>query len=254
MLAKQKNRINQLDDSAEAKASLLRTQESYNAYLNEFPRGKYTIIIREKLALKKEDDYFKNAKQENKLYGLENYLNIYPNGRYVEEANNLIEEILIKRINSLNDNKDYRELQNVISKYNQKFPNSKKYKELNKLNKKAERNLNKRNSGMLLLSYETNESFGFQIGSLRQKNLGWYLSVRATANILDATFQRDEVITKTDLESTTIEYETVYGSASLGLTYPIAYPLYLSAGAGVNFKQYLHETPTGLPNKFGSIS
>ena len=36
----------------------------------------------------------------------------------------------------------------------------------------------------------------------------------------------------------------MYGSASLGLTYPIVYPLYLSAGAGVNFKQYSNEDAT----------
>ncbi|MEP0673900.1 MAG: hypothetical protein ABJC32_00105, partial [Nonlabens ulvanivorans] len=233
------NIISLWDKAAKAKAIHLDTQSSYNAYLTEFPKGEYTDIIREKLALKIEDDLFETVKKRNKGRGYRDYLDNYPNGRYTEEVNKLYEKLMIDQINNINDDNNFVNLRQVTQSYKQIFPNGENISRVNKLEKRAERNLNKRNSGMLLFSYETNESFGLQLGSLRKKKLGWYLTARATTNIMESTFQRDDVIPQSDFESMTTEYETVYGSASLGLTLPIVYPIYLHAGAGVNFKQYL---------------
>ena len=234
-------KINNWDNEAKTKAIEINTQYSYKSYLIKFKNGKHRDIILNKLALKKEDDLFNNVKNSSSITNLESYLKSYPNGRYKNKINILIEQNLIASIKGLNQTKQYRKIQNETEEYQQKFPNGKNIKYVNRLNSKAYRNLKKKHSSLLLISYETNEAFGFQIGSLRKRNLGWYFTARGNEAAFDATFKREDEVTQEEfnLINENEKIETILGSASLGLTFPLYYPVYINAGVGVNYKQYV---------------
>lgn len=245
-------KIDKWDDEAVLKAKKLDTQTSYREYLNEFQSGKYISEISKLLELKIEDDLYEEVVAQNTVTSFERYLRAYPEGRYSDQANSSINKILIQRIELQKESKSYSELQRTIDEYRDKFPNSPEIKRLEKLHRKAERNLKKRNSGYFAFTYEGNESVGLQFGSLRKKNLGWYFSARATTNILDASFDRGDnnVTTQEEIEQFSIDFETIYASATFGLTYPIAYPIYVSAGAGVNYLEYFTEDVNDEPSSF----
>ena len=235
--------FNKMDDVARKEAIDQNTQNSYQTYLDTFENGKYRKEIELEYNDKRDDDLFTSATNVNTVGAFESYLYNSPKGKYIAKANKEIEIIMYNEVKASDKPYSYFALKRKAQEFKEKFPNSMRLKEVDKLYKKSLRQVKRKNSGMLFLTYETNKSYGIQLGNLRARNIGWYMSIRGNENVIDASFTNKDVVSEITFNSLS-DTKIMYGSASLGLTYPIVYPLYLSAGAGVNFKQYSNEDAT----------
>ena len=92
-------------------AQNLNTENSYNEYLSKYPFGVYasSATIRSSNLKKqrienekriKEDKVWEQAIQSDAIYNFENYKMLYPNGRYVKQANDNLTRLKLREISS----------------------------------------------------------------------------------------------------------------------------------------------------------
>jgi len=67
-----------------------KTIKALEAYLAQYPKGKYAKQAKEKI----EDLRWKNVKLKNTIESYQNYINKYPNGKYIREAKSNIEYLV----------------------------------------------------------------------------------------------------------------------------------------------------------------
>jgi len=107
-----------------------KTLESYQKFVNDFPKSKYLEDAKKNICQIKENNAWYESKDKNTIEEYENYLKTFPKGKYKEEAN-----IKIYQINEEMTWKDCQQ-QDTIQEYKNyltKFPKGKHKEDAKKL-------------------------------------------------------------------------------------------------------------------------
>lgn len=130
-----------LDFAAYEKSAAENTQESLNWYLNGFPDGQYRADVKEKLAVRIEYDLYYQARNSGKISDYIAYVESYPAGRYVAEANQEIEEGLYNSGNEAFSAKNYHRAKTFFDRYETRFSNGRYIHDVRKKMKKCNRKI-----------------------------------------------------------------------------------------------------------------
>lgn len=222
------------DNQAYDKALSDGTQSALNYYLTNYPNGKYRAQINSELIERKEEDTYSATKSGN-LVDFENYISKYPNGKYSTQINNAIEKYMFDKAESSYNSKYYSLAISNYRDYINRFPNSKNTTKAQSKLKKASSKNNRSSSGYFGFTYESQGAFGIASGRLNKDKLGLYFNLRATPEVLDIQFTE----TENEIPENLIPDDEKIGvlSLSFGLSYPIAYPVWLYVGGGANYQE-----------------
>ena len=74
-------------------ASFRDDTEAYESFLNQFSYGELPQKASDRLYILQEDEIWQKATKENEFYGLQQYINVYPGGKYKGKAKRQIENL-----------------------------------------------------------------------------------------------------------------------------------------------------------------
>ena len=229
-----RQQITNWDDSAYDKASKEDTQNSLSYYLSNYPNGKYRTQIQSQLTQRQEEDAYATT-NSRQLQDYENYIRKYPNGKYSSQINKAIENYMFEKAEDSFNNKYYSSAISNYQDFINRFPNSEHSDKARAKLKKATNKSNQRSSGYFGFTYESQGAFGITAGKLNKDKLGFYFNARVTPEVFDIQFTEPENEISEDL----IPDDEKIGVASLsfGLSYPVAYPVWLYIGGGANYQE-----------------
>lgn len=131
--------ISKIDKQAYDKALAGKSQKSLNEYLQSFPKGEFRGEVEEKLKEQIEEDTFSVAGQSGRLNDYINYVDEYPTGRFLREANNKIEEMLYSSGTNAFESKDFYQAKVFFDQYESRFPGGRFIVDVQKKLKKCNR-------------------------------------------------------------------------------------------------------------------
>jgi outer membrane protein assembly factor BamD (BamD/ComL family) len=231
--------INEWDNKAYDKANLEGTQNALNYYLTNYPNGKYQSQINSQLIERKEEDAYALTKQGN-LSAFENYIKKYPNGKYAAQINKAIENYMYDKAELSFNNKNYSGAISSYQDYINRYPNAENIDKAKSKLKKATNKSRQRSSAYFGFTYESQGAYGIAAGKLNKDRLGFYFNARVTPEAFEINFTEPENEISEDL----IPEDGKIGVASLsfGLSYPVAYPLWVYVGGGANYQERFIES------------
>lgn len=213
------------------------TQEALIYYLNNYPRGEYEDTVRYKLYEKTEFNLYTYAKNRDNIEDYEAYIKEYPYGKYTSEVNREIENIYYKFGNAAYALKKYSEGKGYYETYISKFPIGTYSTEARSKIKKCQRKLNQRSAGYWMITYDSEGSFGFSLGTINKNKVGGYGNFKMNPEIFTfPTYDIDDAGNSTWIGDVVRTGDVRYGNMCIsgGLTFKIGYPLwaYIGGGAG----------------------
>lgn len=234
-----RNTIARWDKTAYEKAIEKDSQEGYQYYLNNYPRGEYRDDITKRLNNKKDDDLYAYAKQQNTITAYESYVRQYPNGNHSWTANQIIQNSYYNWGVDEYKAKNYYNARKYFQTLDNRYPSGKYYSSVNKYLNKVERKLSMRDAGFIGYSYDSISPIGLFFGRLEAHTIGYYLNFRMNADIFtgyNVLYSIDEEGNNDSPWEDDIQYtgNRKEGNINLsfGLNYPIIYPLYGYVGGG----------------------
>jgi len=238
--AKAKEQIQTWDDNAYSKAVNDGSQEALNYYLKNYPRGDYRNQIRIKLRERKELDVYQTAKSSGNLKDYESYATLYPDGKYINEAQTAIENAYYRAGIYAFKNKYYSLAERHFEKYMTRFPTGKHIREVTQKMKIAKRKLKQFSSTYIAYSFEVDNPYGFSIGRLNTKKAGFYTNFKFNSEVFTAantiySIEDDYTHTSDDVIVPSGMFDNGNVGISMGLTYKVIYPFWIYGGLGVNY-------------------
>lgn len=232
-----KTGIESLDKLGYEKAISIGTQESLNYYLVNYKKGEYRGLVREKLNERIEYDIYMHAKTNSSIENYETYIKQYANGKYASEVNNVIKNSYFRFANEAYASKDYTNAISNYSKYINNYPGGEDIDKARKGLKKASAKSKQTSSGYFGFTYESQGTYGLTLGRLKKDGIGLYTNLRVSPDVLALNFNEAEVELSED--EIPEDEKIAIASLSVGISYPVYYPVWLYVGAGANYQQRL---------------
>lgn len=210
------------------------SQVSLTSYLQNYPRGSYRNEAEKLLINRVEEDAFA-ATSSGKLDDFERYVQLYPYGKYADVVNRAIEEWMFKKAEEAYQNSYYSIAERDYSAYLNRYPDAENAEKAKQMLKRAKAKASQFSSSYTGFTYEPGTLLGLKFGGLNKDRIGYYLNIRITPAFFSTQFEKPEIeyIEGTEPD----DAKLAAGSLSLGLSYPVAYPLWVYAGGGVNYQE-----------------
>ncbi|MFD2916072.1 hypothetical protein [Psychroserpens luteus] len=244
-------KIKTLDKQAYDKAISVGSQESLNYYLDNYKKGEYRDKVRIKLDKKIEYDVYMHAKTNNFINYYEAYINQYPNGEYASEVNEIIKISYLKFANDTYKDKNYKKAISNYSKYIQNYPYGEDIDQAKKGLEKANKKSRQFSSGYFGFTYESQGTYGLTLGKLNKDGIGLYTNLRVSPDVLELEYKKPELeLTEDQIP----EGEKIaIASLSVGVSYPIFYPVWLYVGGGANLQERFNNNDNEHVNDYYSL-
>ena len=241
------NKISEIDsmltEKEELDYKLAKTKNQsriFKDFLTNYPKSKYHNEIKDLMQKALEDEFFIDVKSENSVEKYDLYLMAYPTGNYSEEVSFFLEKSILEKANQEYQNSNFEDSKNFYSRYTKEFPSGSEINLANKRITEIEKKMssNARIAGRtsakyIMGTYSDFELYGLQLGRLSNNNVGTYFNIAVNENIGNMKFTTDESVSGSpDL------FERASLSASFGLSYKIAYPIWIYAGVGYIYFEY----------------
>jgi len=214
----------------------------YRSYLEAYPNGRYKTDAEleiNRLMSELDDTMYQKADNSILLADYEIYLDSFPNGKHVKSVHEVLENSYYVLGDKDYDEKDYASAQHYYNKYLNAYPDTERsknvMKNLNKINKK----LSRCDNIFLMYNFDTESEIGFSMGTLKQNGMGTYYALK---------FNVHWMLIGPQVLHTKSEYENLYYDAqyqnrtndgnvafSIGVTYPLFYPLWAYGGLGFGY-------------------
>ncbi len=223
------NAIDQLDKEAYNSAVKTHSLFSYNYYLDKYSRGKYREDIQSRKSLL-EEDIFYHSVENGSVSKLKSYLSKYPEGRYLAQVKEQLDQKYHTEIDKSVSLANFQECKDLCLDYqNTLESNAYNQNMLKKANLGLKKQANKKkrdsypNKFLADYTWMQNCNLGISMGSLKNKNIGYYYSIVGSDNLYGELSEDDIDGDKVRLNS----------NFTLGLTKKLFRPFWLVAGAGV---------------------
>ncbi|AEV31692.1 hypothetical protein Oweho_0678 [Owenweeksia hongkongensis DSM 17368] len=240
------NLMTDFDEKAYAKASEINTKESYEYYISNFPLGKYLNDARSRISKIEETRSYNLVVEYKSIDRAKEFLQNYPESKYAKEVQLLLFDQLYEQGNSEYASKEtFKAKSSYKAAYELKEAvENERPKELRNLKSQ----INTLNSHVALhFEFDSNGGFGFGTIGLKTKGVGFYwtgsLNVPYAFSEIPIYILDEDNVLKKDaggpensfiiLDKTESIRSAIWLGLSLGATYKIAKPLWLSAGVGV---------------------
>jgi len=225
--------------------------EKYEKYLKFFPEGKYKAEISKDLAIAYEEKDFGLVKENKSEQSALQYLAKYPNGKFVTEVKDILEETLFTEGNTYYENDNLSEAKAKYESYKTNLPNGKniskvedKLISIDKKNKRNEAIENRTSAYYFMLTGTTDEAYGFELGRVSLKGVSTYFNMSGNKNVLNLQLEGAENEVDS-ADKAPKDYENAFLTASFGLTFKIAYPVWFYAGGGVKYQEFYSKDKNG---------
>lgn len=241
-------------EAAYAQVKRTDTDSAYQYYLENFPEGQHYRQIENIYQTGKENRFFKKVKQSGKPEKYEEYLKKYPQGTFVIEAEQYLKKAWIQLGDQAFDLENYAEAQKYYTHYLRNFPLGKEQEHArqqrhraSKKLKRTSRKTERLNRFFVAYHADTAALIGASLGILSQRAPGFYMAARSNIALFKSyryTFNNRGVNNlKKRYKDTQFSGKTLVQKAvaTLGATQKIVNPVWIFAGGGVEYKQWLHE-------------
>jgi len=244
--------LQDLDHEAYLKAKNKNDVKSLESYTTDFPEGKNIEEIKGLLVTAREEKLYLSAKTSSEIDLYKSYKIQYPKGKYIDEVNNAIQSMMLASANDDFENEDYTSAKLQYERFLEEFPESDKTDFVGQRLKSSENTIKREenvagrtNSNHFMLTYGSDETYGFQFGKMHLRSVGLYFNLRANTNIGNLSFT--EGFESEQLPEGTEEAALL---GSLGLTFKVYYPIWIYAGAGAKYYELYIEDENGDANRY----
>lgn len=226
--------ITRWDQEAYNEAKKIDSQVSLTYYLSNYPNGRYRNEVQTLLKGRQEEDAFAATSSGN-LQDFEAYLQTYPNGKYAVGIDQAIADYLFKKAEDAYARQQYTNATRDYAAYLERYPNAQQAPKAKQKLKRATAKSNEFSSSYTGFTYEPNNLIGITSGRLNKDGIGFYYHARVTPAFFSAKFEKPEMEYTEETEPA--DRKIAAGSLSIGLSYPVVYPLWVYAGGGVHYQE-----------------
>jgi len=236
--------LEQKEDAVYKEALTSDQVAKYESYQQQFANGKYKEEIALKLEVAKEKAAYDLILANKDAPTAQSYLDKYPEGKYKKEAREILEEILFREGNHYYEENDLANAKDKFDAYKTSLPDGKNIAEVDKKLGQIEKKMNRQqtiddrtSANYFMLTYTTNEAFGFEFGRVSLRGLSTYFNMTANADVFNLKMG-ESVAEIESLKDAPEDYKNPFLTASFGFTFKIAYPVWLYVGGGARYQEF----------------
>jgi hypothetical protein len=248
----------QQEESSYLRVKQLRDKSAAETYLSNYPYGKYrkesTKLLAEleeeerdqkrRALLAQEDNVYASAKNSNTVTAYENYWLLYPYGRYVVEVKTWLETAYIQEGNHFYSRKSWSSSKISYSAYLSKFPAGASASFARERISQIDKRLSQSGTSFIGLIYDPVNVLGLSFGSLKTEGVDIYMDIKTNVEFFTYALWEIDNAGNTDRSGNSIRKgNSRQGAAglNLGITIPLAYPLWAYLGGGIGYFPYYEE-------------
>lgn len=248
----------QQEESSYLRVKQFREKAAAEAYLANYPYGKYRaettkLLVdideeereqRRRALLAQEDNVYAAAKNANTIALYENYWQLYPAGRYVTEVKNWLEVAYIQEANHYYSKKSWSAAKSGYTTYLQKFPYGASAALAKERIGQIDKKMKETGTTFTGIIYDPLNVIGLSFGSLETSGAGIYFDLKTNVDFFTYSLWEIDNAGNTDRFGSIVRtgnFRQGAAGMNLGVTLPLAYPLWGYLGAGIGYFPFYEE-------------